>query len=225
MTSPFSLSKTGAQSMERQLKPDMLCLPANLESLVTSGTCTTFFSNAQLPTMLFFMSTVKSSVPLTPDAYLLQSSFFSLSTQKTLHLSASMTSSPWVIRVSSIVSSSLAFFFLSLALRSMKRRQLAPSRQPMVTPMTLPARIIFLDIDRVRCDADMLGGRMPSLATPRSTTPPNNTPDTSEKTCPNAAAVKVAMPSDAPNALSMASPAWIIMKLSIIPNPTIGIMA
>mmetsp|Transcript_28331 Transcript_28331/g.47016 ORF Transcript_28331/g.47016 Transcript_28331/m.47016 type:complete len:212 (-) Transcript_28331:48-683(-) len=98
----------------------------------------------------------------------------------------------------------------------------APIEQPIMTPITAPASLSRGTTARDCWAALNLTGRM---AKTRSIVLPKITPQVSDTTCPRAAAVIVARPSCTPRVLSIIDPAWIIMKLSMNPNPIMGTAA
>ena len=124
---------------------------------------------------------------------------------------------------SKIDCNSFAFLARSALSVSMKNKQDIPSKHPVTTPTHPPKVCHALDDFRSNCWRDRLWCGSCILATAASTTPPQVNPATSLKHCPNPAAVMVLNPKDTPMDMSMASPAWIMTKLSINPNPIMGI--
>jgi len=115
-------------------------------------------------------------------------------------------------------------FARSAASRSKNSSETMPRRHPSTTPTRLPIVPTILTRVMMRCFGDKSATGRPSFVAAASMTPPKATPDTSEQICPKAAAVRVARPNFTPRVLSIKSPAWIITKLSIAPNPIMGTM-
>jgi len=95
-------------------------------------------------------------------------------------------------------------------------------QHPRITPSAAPVVLANFARFDARCAAVISTMGNPNFEASASTVPPKHTPDTSEKIWPHAAAVRVDSPKVTPIVASIISPAWIMTKLSIIPNPTMG---
>ena len=97
------------------------------------------------------------------------------------------------------------------ASKSTNNNDVAPRAQPMMTPTIAPNMETLRHIGKCRCSCVIFGVRSQDVLVVknRSKAPPNTTPETSDTTCPAAAADKVAKPKLIPNVASMYPPAWI----------------
>mmetsp|Transcript_45530 Transcript_45530/g.151874 ORF Transcript_45530/g.151874 Transcript_45530/m.151874 type:complete len:202 (-) Transcript_45530:265-870(-) len=161
----------------------------------------------------------RSCPRLLPVLIFVHSSALPASCRKSVHLSAPSSLYPCSTTCVKIVSSSAALLRRSDFSRSMKQSVDMPRRQPQMTPTVAPPSAHCRDILIFSCSGDRFAGVSCSRAVSVSTTPPKRVPLVSEHTFPRAAAVSVEKPSVTPRVVSIRSPAWIMMMLSMKPNP------
>eukprot|EP00754_Rhynchopus_humris_P050202 Rhum_TRINITY_DN8824_c0_g1::Rhum_TRINITY_DN8824_c0_g1_i1::g.30124::m.30124 len=138
-----------------------------------------------------------------------------------VHRSLLTSSQPSAMMASNSVRIFSACFMRSAFSRSRNSRFTMPRQHPSMTPSAAPSVPTHFVLRKLRCACVIAGASKPHLIAIASTAPPKMTPATSLKSCPNAAATSVKR-RKWPKKLSMRSPAWIMMVLSIRPKPTMG---